>query len=93
MSSNFSSYKTVLENSTDTHKIVEVLQEIGSATISEEGRSLIVKENLVPSIIQVMTKYSLEADICEAGCFLFEGILIDRMLMHNNINILIISFM
>lgn len=67
------------DSSNDTHEILKVLQELGSTTISEEGRLSIVKGEIVPSVIQAMLKYSHDAAICEAGCFVLEGLLIDRI--------------
>lgn len=72
------SVKDVLDDGNDTQKVLEALQEIGSATISDEGRCAIVKEGIVPSVIRVMLKHSSETAVCEAGCFVLEGLLIDR---------------
>lgn len=74
-----SSAKATLEDEgSDTQKVLEVLQGIGSATISDKGRCSIVREGVVPSVIQVMLRRPSETAICEAGCFVFEGLLIDR---------------
>ena len=72
--------KTVLDDdaSADRTEVLGAIQELGSATISVEGRSALLKEDIVPSILRVMLKHSSDPSICEAGCFALEGLLIDR---------------